>query len=304
MSIIDIKEYTEIIKKERKNWFLQPYDLVYEQFEKENFHLEDTEFFMKNASMIIETLLEKCCESFYPLEKEFTNTMLQKLVSNSYINSLNGLDAITWFIENYPEHIYKLTLSNTQNRRSRARKEFASIIEMVLIGANISMDSQGNIGKQVFVDTCLGKSVDIVFPGAIEYTLDKRNIVLISVKTTLREGWQEILEEMGRTEAREMFLATLDESISSEVIQNLCNANIQIVTTKRNKQNNYSTFNSVLAFEDLMVILDLNESLWSNFSFEKKDRDNIKALLEKQLSRHKNHSFIKRYYQSRIEGLK
>ena len=42
--------------------------------------------------------------------------------------------------------------------------------------------------------------------------------MLISAKTTLRERWQEIPEEMGRTGAREMFLVTLDDTISKEVI--------------------------------------------------------------------------------------
>lgn len=304
MSIINIEDYSESIKKERKNWFPLPYDLVYEQFEKKQFHLKDTEFFMKNASMIIEILRENCWGYFYPLEKKFTSTMLQKLISKNEINSFNGLEAITWFIENYPEHIYALTLSNTQSRRSRAGKEFEAIIEMILIGANIPMDSQGNIGKKVFVDKGLGKLVDIVSPGTVEYILNKRNTVLISAKTTLRERWQEVPEEMGRTGAREMFLVTLDESISSEVIENLYNANIQIVTTRKNKKTNYFTFNNVLEFEDLMNILKTNALQWSNFSFSKEDITNIRAILEKQLSKHENHSFIKAYYQKQIENLK
>ena len=84
-----------------------------------------------------------------------------------------------------------------------------------MIGAGIPLDSQGNIGKQEFVNKGLGKLVDLVSPGVLEYIVNKRNTVLISAKTTLRERWQEVPEEMGRTGAREMFLATLDTSISS-----------------------------------------------------------------------------------------
>ena len=129
-------------------------------------------------------------------------------------------------------YIYALTLSNTQSRRSRAGKEFESIIELILIGAGIPLDSQGNIGKQEFVNKGLGKLVDLVSLGVLEYIVNKRNTVLISAKTTLRERWQEVPEEMGRTGAREMFLATLDTSISSDVLNTLYEANIQVTTTK------------------------------------------------------------------------
>lgn len=304
MSTITIKEYCENIKKERENWFLNPYDLVYQKFEEEEFHLKDTEFFMQNVSIIIETLIEKCWEYFYPLEKKFTSTMLHKLVSNNTdINSLNGLDVITWLVENYTEHIDTLTLSNIHNRGNRVGKELQAIFEMILIASNIPMDSKDPIGKKVFLDIGLGNSVDIVSPGAIEYMLNKRNTVLISIKTTIRECWQEIREELGGIGAKEMFLLTLDQSLTSEIIQNLYNVNIQIVTTKRNKHNNYSNFSNVLDIEELMNILEFNALEWSRFFYEKKDRDYIRALLEKQLSKHENHPFIKQYYQTQIDNL-
>ena len=59
---------------------------------------------------------------------------------------------------------------------------------------------------------------------------------MISAKTTLRERWQEVPEEMGRTGAREMFLATLDTTISSDVLNTLYEANIQVTTTKKIKE--------------------------------------------------------------------
>ena len=84
--------------------------------------------------------------------------------------------------EKFPEHIYALTLSNTRSRRSREGKEFESIIELILIGAGIPLDTQGNIGKQEFVNKSLRKLVDLVSPGVLEYIVDKRNTVLISAK--------------------------------------------------------------------------------------------------------------------------
>lgn len=212
MANISLDEYKNLVKEKRKEGFKQPYDLVYDNFITLGYDKVPKEFFLSNASEVVEKLRNSCWSEFQPLEKDFTSKMLKELVDDEYIKTLTPIEAITWFVEEFPEHIYALTLSNTQSRRSRAGKEFESIIELILIGAGIPLDSQGNIGKQEFVNKGLGKLVDLVSPGVLEYIVNKRNTVLISAKTTLRERWQEVPEEMGRTGAREMFLATLDTS--------------------------------------------------------------------------------------------
>ncbi|WP_258034051.1 type II restriction endonuclease [Campylobacter concisus] len=212
MANISLDEYKNLVKEKRKEGFKQPYDLVYDNFITLGYDKVPKEFFLSNASEVVEKLRNSCWSEFQPLEKDLTSKMLKELVDDEYIKTLTPIEAITWFVEEFPEHIYALTLSNTQSRRSRAGKEFESIIELILIGAGIPLDSQGNIGKQEFVNKGLGKLVDLVSPGVLEYIVNKRNTVLISAKTTLRERWQEVPEEMGRTGAREMFLATLDTS--------------------------------------------------------------------------------------------
>ena len=189
MSSISIDEYTDLIKENRKKAFKKPYDLVYDNFIKLNYDKEDKSFFFDNASEIVEKLRQASWNDFKIQEQEFTSNMLKELIDTSYIRNLQPIDAITWFEEEFQKHIYVLTLSNTQSRRSRAGKEFENILEMLMIGAGIPLDSQGNIGKQEFIDKGLGKQVDLVSPGVIEYMINKRNTVLISAKTTLRERW-------------------------------------------------------------------------------------------------------------------
>lgn len=76
---------------------------------------------------------------------------------------------------------------------------------MVLIGAGIPLDSQGNIGKQEFLKKVLGKMVDVVSRGVIEYIINKRNAVLISAKTTLRERWQKVRKKWDELEQGKCF---------------------------------------------------------------------------------------------------
>lgn len=302
MKKIYLDDYKNIVKDERKHWFKQPYDLAYDNFIELGYGEKNSEYFLENASEVVENIRKKCWNEFAPLEKEFTTCMLKKLIDDEYISKFTPTEAITWFVEEFPDHIYALTLSNTQSRRSRAGKEFESIIELILIGANVPLDSQGNIGKKEFMDKGLGKLVDLVSPGVLQYIINKRNTVLISAKTTLRERWQEVPEEMGRTGAREMFLATLDTSISNEVLNTLYEANIQVTTTKNIKEKYYKTNDRVLSFEKLVGICLDNTKHWESYSYSDEQNEQIIDSLNKQISKHAVHEFVEEYYKKRKES--
>ncbi|HEO2439511.1 MULTISPECIES: type II restriction endonuclease [Streptococcus] len=299
---MELEEYKNFVQKQRKDYFIDdmPYNLIYRHFEKLGLTSQSIEYFFKNASYIMEQLRENSWNEFQAKEHEFTSKMLSALYTTRDVENMTSSEAIAWFVEKFPMHIYNLNLSNTQSRRSRAGKEFEAIIELILIGADIPMDSQGNIGKKFFLDKGLGKLVDIVSPSSSEYVINKRNTVLISAKTTLRERWQEVPEEMGRTGAREMFLVTLDNTISQEVIETLNDANIQVVTTYSIKEANYKKYHSVISIENLLVILKETVEKWKNFTYTEEVKNEIRLNLEKQLSKHQQHTFVKEYYERQI----
>lgn len=300
MEKINLDDYKEKIKTERNKIFEQPYELVYKNFIKLKYDKMEKLYFQENASNMIEKLRDSCWREFTPVEKKFTTDMLKILIDEVYVNTLNSMEAITWFAEEFPEYIYELTLSNTQSRRSRAGKEFEAIIELILMGAGVPLDSQGNIGKHEFLKKGLGKMVDVVSPGVAEYIINKRNTVLISAKTTLRERWQEVPEEMGRTGAMEMFLVTLDESISKEVLDTLYEANIQVTTTKRIKETKYKDNNRILSFEELIKICLFNAEKWSDFTYTTEQKTFIKNIIDKQITKHQKHKYVKEFYKKRL----
>lgn len=303
MNIISVKDYSEFIKKEREKRFLAPFELVYKNFVSFGYDKKGNDFFANNASQIVENLRDKCWKDFVPDERRFTSDMLQKLIVNDAVKDKSPEEAITWFIEEYPEHIYTLTLSNTQSRRSRAGKEFESIIELILAGAGIPMDAQANIGKKAFESKGLGKLVDVVSPSVVEYIIDKSDTVLISAKTTLRERWQEVPEEMGRTGAREMFLATLDEGISDEVLDTLYEANIRVTTTRRIKETYYKDSKRVLDFEKLVEICKNNFDKWHEYDYSAENKEQITTMVEVQKKKHEKHDFMLKYYNDRLNNL-
>lgn len=303
METYQLDEYLGMVKDKRTELFPTPYDLVYKCFTDLAFDQKDPSFFIENASLVVEQMREKCWSEFLPIEEGFTSLMLRELISTNNYESMGSVEAITSFVETYPKHIYQLSLSNTQSRRSRAGKEFEAIIELLLIGAAIPMDAQGNIGKQAFVDKGLGKLVDVVCPGAVEFVIDKNDVTLISAKTTLRERWQEVPEEMGRTGASSMYLATLDDSVTNEVLETLYEANIRLTTTKSNKEAHYRDNRRVITFEQLLSKCKADADAWNQNRYSDEEKDERKASVERQKTKHNDHPFVAKYYDKWLENL-
>ena len=298
---ITVNDYKKMIKKERETFFKNSFERAYQAFCELKYDEQPSSFFCDNASLIDEKMREQCWTDFLKEEKEFTSYMLECLIPYENYDNLSVDEAIKKYVNIFPEHIYQLCLSNTQSRRSRSGKEFEHIIELILIGAGISLDSQGNIGKEFFAEKGLGKLVDTVSPGVVEFEINKRNSVLISAKTTLRERWQEVPEEMGRTGAREMFLATLDEKISLNVLNTLYEANIQLTTTERNKKENLNNNDRILSFEELIAICKENSKKWESYSYTDAQAKQAIEMLDKQINKHSEHSFVKDVFVERMK---
>jgi len=129
----------------------------------------------------------------------------------------------------YP-YIYKVALSNTNSRRSRAGKTFESIVYKVYDCLNYSFDSQGKVGRKTFTELGLGKKVDSILPSIEAYEKRRNKTIIGTMKTSLRERWQEVAEEIERTKIPEIHLLTADEDISKSKAQEMNNHNIIIVT--------------------------------------------------------------------------
>lgn len=291
-----IEEFENLIREKRAE-IPSPYARVYKEFIALGYDKKDKDYFINNASEIVENLRSACWDTIVPLRNDFTTKMLCELIDEDAIDGLPPHIAIENYLKDYSEHIYRLCLSNTQSLRSCAGKEFEILLELILMGAELPLDSQGNIGKSTFTRRGLGKLVDLVLPGVTEYEIDKNYTVLISAKTTLRERWQEVPEEMGRTGAREMFLATLDDTISADVLETLKEANIRIVTTSKIKNNKYKSNRQVISFEQLIEICNEIVNRWQTNSYSSEEKEGILLEINKLKEKHNDKDFIISYCQ-------
>lgn len=298
-----VEKFKSFVKAERPKKMLSAFELTYLSFTELGYDQKDKQFFIDNASQIVKEMRNESWKQFLKDESNFSKHIYRELVHESDLSNLNKEDAIIQFLEEYEQHIYALSLSNTQSRRSRAGNEFEYIIEFILMGIGISLDTQGSVGSGVFETSHLAKLVDCVAPGATEYKLDKRNTSLISAKTTLRERWQEVGDEMSRTQAREMYLATLDDSITDNVTNIIGKNNIILVTLEEYKNDLYKHSPNVISFETMIEELLAKESIWNNYTYSEEDRNEKKERYEEQIDKNSDKPFIVNYYKDRIRKI-
>ncbi len=297
--MINIQDFENYVKEQRAASLISPAALAYKSFIELEYDRNGEDFFAASASLAVEALRVACWANFQDGEKEFTKKMLKHLIENDEsIPRMNGREAAEYFADTYPEHMYRLSLSNTQSRRSRAGKEFEAIIELVLLGAGVQIDSQGKIGKELFMNKGLGKLVDLVSPGVVEFSINKNLTCLISAKTTLRERWQEVPEEMSRTGASKMYLATLDEAITKATLNNIYEQNITIVTTGHIKNEKYRNDSHVITFERLIRICKTTKNDWIGHEFTDEQKADIRAHLDDQCRKSSEYPFISEKYRA------
>jgi hypothetical protein len=148
-------------------------------------------------------------------------------------------------------YIYALCLSTTQSRRSRAGNEFEAILEAFMDILGYPYDTQKKISTNLFKETGLGKKVDLVVPDADAYKRQRSMCAIVTAKTTLRERWQEVAEELSRTGVPHIYLVTLDTSITHNVINTMKPYNITLVVRTSEKRAKFADIDTVKSLDEL-----------------------------------------------------
>lgn len=150
-------------------------------------------------------------------------------------------------------YLYALSLSTTNSRRSRAGKTFERVIEKILITLDYPFANQALLGNKFYKKYGIGKMVDTIIPSAEGYSSNRAKCALLTMKTTLRERWQEVVEELNRTNIPNIFLLTVDESITLSVASNLKPYNITIVVYDEVKKNKFAGIDNVKGYQEFFM---------------------------------------------------
>lgn len=123
-------------------------------------------------------------------------------------------------------YFFELSKSVTNSRRSRAGKSFEEIVHSIMDAYSYPYDDQSELGKKTFEQKGLGKMVDGILPGMGAYDTNRSKCLVVTMKTTLRERWQEVVEELNRTNVPSIHLLTLDDGINTNLLNIMRNHNI------------------------------------------------------------------------------
>lgn len=151
-------------------------------------------------------------------------------------------------------YIYRLSLSNTQSRRSRAGSTFQSILYTIYHLLDYPFESQSKVGRKIFSDVGLGKKVDSILPNIASFERRRNKTIIGTMKTSLRERWQEVAEEIERTKIPVIHLLTADDDISKSKATEMSKHNIVIVA--------YDWVANSPALQDMKNIISFEEYLF------------------------------------------
>lgn len=139
-------------------------------------------------------------------------------------------------------------LSASQHRKSRAGRSFEHHIGRVLRDGSISFEEQVITG---------GRRPDFVLPSKAVLNSASRafdDALVLSAKTTLRERWKQITLENSNCG---LFLATVDDRVSAEAIEDMRNRDIFLVVPEALKKADttcYAKKPNVLSFREFFDI--------------------------------------------------
>lgn len=263
--------WKEQIKVFRKRYIKSPMHYVDETIEKLNYTRQD-------VSQNIEKLLVHDREDVYNLylqdearlnaalvshltnnrsipQSIFSEIVDSKLLTSNFGNiepeELKKLlsEVIGDYTGSVFPYFYELSLSTTNSRRSRAGKTFESLIEKTLSILGVPFENQSQLGTSFYKEHSLGKKVDLIIPGRLAYEQRRSSCGIISVKTSLRERWQEVVEELNRSNTRHIYLATLDETISDNQLELMKNYAITLIVRDKEKSTKFKEAGTVESFQ-------------------------------------------------------
>lgn len=269
ISSVEAEEFDAFIKEYRQKYIRKASVIVEEIFNEIDF--TDQLVVKKEVSEVILKVREIAYQRFL-IEEALLNTLIishlhQKLETPKQVmvslirDQLEGKEGVNlkeivpkicgeYAGKIYP-YIYTLSLSNTNSRRSRSGKTFEAIIYKIYEILNYPFDSQGKLGRKIFEDVGLGKKVDSVLPGIEQFNQRRNKAIIGTMKTSLRERWQEVAEEIERTNIPEIHLLTVDTDIAKSKAQEMAAHNIVLVGLKSLIENGeLKDMKNIISFED------------------------------------------------------
>lgn len=203
---------------------------------------EDVEWIKANFSELVEKVQFKAYERYLDFESPAGAEAMKEVFLPMAGRDGTASDLIE-IIGNSFHDLDRLFLSLTQSRRQRAGAAFEYVIREMFEVLGYPFTSQAIINGQP----------DFVLPSIIHYDLNAMDCIIFTVKRTLRERWRQIVTE--GTRGLGFFLATIDEKVSGNALDDMRISRVYLVVPVRLKRDIEIYLNAVnvISFEEFFA---------------------------------------------------
>jgi hypothetical protein len=177
----------------------------------------------------------------------YSNAVMPELTKmrTDVIQAVKGVDNVELVSKAlqslYPD-LWKVFLSRSQSRKQRGGQDFQDQIKIMFQLTGIPFDEQTR-----------EYHTDFVIPSQAFYDESRTRAIIFSVKRTLRERWQEVVEELYHTRCPNVYLATADDvkKISRKThLEGLKRYNMHLVVWDSVKQTKFAKDTEVTSYSD------------------------------------------------------
>jgi len=150
-------------------------------------------------------------------------------------------EAVTRLLRGWHTILRGLFLSVSQSRKQRGGKDFEYQIRTLLELAGIPYEAQSRRER-----------ADFLLPSSAMLQTEHHKAVLLSVKRTLRERWQQIVRELQDINCPSTYLATAEDTVASSVVEAIAGRNIQVVVWEEVKRVQFPSTPMVVGYNQFI----------------------------------------------------
>lgn len=197
------------------------------------------EYIKENFSTLVEELQEDAYNIYLETEKSAGQEVFRETLLNRTDDNSSREVVIEAACEMFTE-LDRFFLSLTQSRRARAGAAFEIILKTLFKKLGYPFDEQQVIN---------GKP-DFLMPSRSHYDSNSMDCIIFTAKRSLRERWRQIVTE--GTRGLGFYLATIDEQISSNQLDEMRDHRIYLVipSSIKNNTEKYRDAQNVITFEE------------------------------------------------------
>lgn len=215
---------------------------------------------LKNFDAYLLSVFDKSLEVLERFESQVYPEALRE-VCNLRANKLNKIEASKGQLPFdkkvaealgmlYPD-LWQVFLSRSQSRKQRGGKDFEEQLGQLLKLADIPFDKQIRTYHS-----------DFILPSTNAFNRDRTHCFLISAKRTLRERWQNVVNEIYETRITNAYLCTTDEAVNQQLIDRLRKYNIHLVIWDKSKQEKFKDEPVVYGYSQLTSEIQMFRRYW------------------------------------------